>query len=289
LRGDFHSELPSFAPFDHAIVYVPSLDMYLDGTAEFTGSTELPAMDQEALGIRVNQGDAELVHLPKADPAKNVERREVHATVDGAGAAHLELSYVTTGNSASDWRRKYHAEGTRRDRVNSDIGSEFPGFEIAAGAAGIQTNDLENIEQPVKIDIRGNAPSFVRHEGSQLSMPVTPGAKDGSNERFSLTKLFASLSERKQDVRILGFSNIDDTFVVKLPGNAKTISGPQDTAIDGPFGSFKLEVERQPGTVTVHTRLTLTATRIKPKEYPAWRRFCGDVDRALSARLVVSQ
>src|SRR5690606_31376428 len=31
MRGDFRSELPSLAPFDHAIAYVPSLDLYLDG------------------------------------------------------------------------------------------------------------------------------------------------------------------------------------------------------------------------------------------------------------------
>src|SRR5690606_20858718 len=51
MRGDFSSKLPSLAPFDHAIAYVPSLDLYLDGTAEHTGSSELPVMDQGALGL----------------------------------------------------------------------------------------------------------------------------------------------------------------------------------------------------------------------------------------------
>ena len=31
------------APFDHAIAYVPELNLYLDGTAEFSGSRDLPA------------------------------------------------------------------------------------------------------------------------------------------------------------------------------------------------------------------------------------------------------
>ncbi|HEY8077112.1 MAG TPA: DUF3857 domain-containing protein, partial [Labilithrix sp.] len=46
MRGDFETEPASLAPFDHAIAYVPSMDLYLDGTAEYTGSTELPSMDR---------------------------------------------------------------------------------------------------------------------------------------------------------------------------------------------------------------------------------------------------
>src|SRR4029078_8749307 len=48
LRGRFRSEVASLAPFDHAIAYVPELDLYLDGTAEFTGSSELPSLDPGA-------------------------------------------------------------------------------------------------------------------------------------------------------------------------------------------------------------------------------------------------
>ena len=56
MKGDFETEPASLAPFDHAIAYVPSMDLYLDGTAEFTGSTELPAMDRGSLAIQVNEG-----------------------------------------------------------------------------------------------------------------------------------------------------------------------------------------------------------------------------------------
>ena len=44
--GRLDTEPASLAIFDHAIVYVPKLDRYLDGTAEFSGLRELPAQDQ---------------------------------------------------------------------------------------------------------------------------------------------------------------------------------------------------------------------------------------------------
>ena len=46
-------EPASLAIFDHAIVYVPKLDRYLDGTAEFAGLRELPAQDQGVMVLRV--------------------------------------------------------------------------------------------------------------------------------------------------------------------------------------------------------------------------------------------
>ncbi|MFW5738881.1 MAG: DUF3857 domain-containing protein, partial [Myxococcota bacterium] len=63
LRGSFPKEPASLAPFDHAIAYVPSLDLYLDGTAEYTGSTELPAFDRDSMALVVRPEESELVTL----------------------------------------------------------------------------------------------------------------------------------------------------------------------------------------------------------------------------------
>ena len=40
--GRLDTEPASLAIFDHAIVYVPKLDRYLDGTAEFSGMPSCP-------------------------------------------------------------------------------------------------------------------------------------------------------------------------------------------------------------------------------------------------------
>jgi tetratricopeptide (TPR) repeat protein len=280
LRGEFPSKIASLAPFDHAIVYVPSLDIYLDGTAEYTGSTELPDMDAGALGLQVNQGDAKLVHLPLHDPKTNVGVRDVTAVVSANGDAKLDLDYETRGADAANWRRRYHAEATRHDRVAGDLGREFPGFEIAPGNAGIVTSDLENLEQPVKVKIHGTARGFARKEGDTLSMAVTPSVR--------LTSTYASLSQRTRDVRVLSFATVDDSFVIKLPPGSKMKTGPTPAEGSSRFGSYKVELTSQPGQVTVRSRVEITTTRISPKDYPAFKKFCEEVDRALGGRLVVT-
>jgi len=130
MRGDIAPEPASLAPFDHAIVYVPSLDLYLDGTAEHTGSTELPIMDRDAIGLQVNEGKPKLVRLPQPPPEQSLTRRHVDVTLAADGSAQLASDMQVAGAYAPDWRRRYLAEGTRRERAAHDLSSEFGPVEL---------------------------------------------------------------------------------------------------------------------------------------------------------------
>jgi transglutaminase-like putative cysteine protease/tetratricopeptide (TPR) repeat protein len=279
MRGDFRSNLASYAPFDHAIAYVPSLDLYLDGTAEHTGVSELPRMDLGALGLLVNQGNSKLTRLPQADPDKNFVRRNVHAKLAASGEAKLDLEYTTGGFVSAEWRRRYHAESTRRDRVNSDLGGEYPGFELAPAAQGLTTSNLEDATVPVRIQVKGTAATFARHEGADLSMSTTSSLR--------LTPTFASLSTRTQDVVTLGFSTTEDTVTVDLPAGAEIVSAPESAHVDGRFGSFSVDVSKEKDKIVVKSRIAVKVSRITPQDYPAWKAFCDSADRALAPRLVV--
>jgi transglutaminase-like putative cysteine protease len=279
LKGGLRSKIASFAPFDHAIAYVPSQDLYLDGTAEYTGIDELPRLDLGALGLQVNDGKAKLVNVPIPPPDKNFVEREVHARIQKSGESKLTLDYRTAGYTAAELRRQYHAESARRERINHDIGGELPGFVILPGTQGLTTSNLDDASEPVHIHLEGSAPSYARRESSQLSMAVT--------NSFRLTPAYASLSQRRQDVWLLAPAELRDTFVVELPPGAKIVSQPETTKIEGPFGRVTISVEKQGDRVTVKSRVGTSVQRVSPADYPAFKRFCEDADRALSARLVV--
>jgi tetratricopeptide (TPR) repeat protein/transglutaminase-like putative cysteine protease len=281
MRGGFASKVYSLAPYDHAIAYVPKFDLYLDGTAEYTGAEELPRMDLEALGILVNEGDAKAVRLPRADPKKNVITRELWATVTKEGSAKMRFNSEVRGVDAAGWRRRYHSNATLEERVAEDMGSEFPGLVLDAGAHGVKTGDLENYDVPATLEVSGTAPSFARREGDQLSVPVTTNVR--------LTPAYASLSRRKQDVRILAFSTRENTYRVRLPAGSKVVSAPPNVSKSTAFGSYSVKVEQKPGEVVVTSSLAVKASRIKPAEYSMWRQFCADADQAMAHRLIVSR
>lgn len=280
MRGMFESDVASLAPFDHAIAYIPSLDLYLDGTAEYTGTNELPAMDQQALGLLVNKGKPELVKLPLLDPKTNLRGRTVKAQLAADGSAELELQYTVTGAQAPSWRRRYHAQATQRDRASSDLGREFPGFALAEGKAGLAA-ELDDYERPVQITMRGDTPAFGRVEGDRLSLPVTT--------RVRLTESYASLSQRLLDVAVPVFGTVRDTFHVTLPAGYRVIAKPDDVSRKSRFGEYSVSVEQQGNVVKVTSEISLSVTRVKPAEYQAWRSFCQAVDAAMTPRLVIAK
>jgi hypothetical protein len=280
LRGEFDDQPASLAPFDHAIAYVPSMNLFLDGTAEYTGSTELPAMDRGALALVVDEsGKGKLVHLPDAEAAATVRTRKIEAWLHPQGGATLEVHMETTGALASEQRQRYHAKGTQRERLQQDLGAEFGGFEVSPGKASVETNDLEDVEQSIKLHVHGRAPGLGRRDGTEMSIPVAPARR--------LVASFAALSTRRQDVRLHVRSTLEDELSVHLPAGFKVKALPDSTHQETPFGTFAISAEQAPGKVTVKTKITFDRSRISPTEYAAFRKFCEGADSAFLQRLVV--
>jgi tetratricopeptide (TPR) repeat protein len=278
-KGDIETTPASLAPFDHMIAYVPSLDMYLDGTAEYTGSLELPAMDRGALAMQVNGGSPKIVRLPDPPATASVSSHKVDATLAADGGAQVEWHEAVSGVEASEWRVRLHAEATRKQRVQQMIANMLPGSEVTAVDAG----DLEDVEQGVALRVRGKVPRFARTEGDALSVPI--------GRREHMVRDFAPLAARKLDVRMYAQWTQEDDWTLRLPAGAKVRSVPVSSNGSSPFGSYAVEVTSEPSpspTLHVKTTVALTKTRVAAGEYPAFRAWCEEVDRALGQRALVA-
>ncbi|MGK4001986.1 DUF3857 domain-containing protein [Sorangium sp. So ce1036] len=281
MRGDIEPEPASLAPFDHAIAYVPSLDLYLDGTAEHAGSTELPVMDRGAMALQINEGKPRLVRLPEPPPEASVARRTIDIALGADGSAQLAVDAQVAGAFAPEWRIRYMAEGTRRDRAARDLAADFGTVELAPGKAGVEVNDLEDIEQPVKLRARGKAVALARREGDSLSVPAVPTQR--------LAAEFASLSTRTRDVIIPALTTRDDEWSIRIPAGWRVTRAPLPQDVDTPFGKFSISVEQSAGKVVVRSQISLKKSRIKPSEYMSFRAFCETADRAFGQRVVLGK
>ena len=275
-KGDIEAAPASLAPFDHMIAYVPSLDLYLDGTAEYSGSLELPAMDRGALALQINEGNAKLVHLPDPPASASVSGHKVEASLAADGSATIDWRADVTGFEAAEWRVRFHAQSTRKQRAQQMMAGLLPGSEVTS----LDSSDLEDVEQAVKMRLRGRAPQFARTEGDVLTVPV--------GRREHMVRDFAPLAERKLDVRMFAQWTQQDDWTVHLPAGAHLKSVPVATSDTGPFGSFSVEVTSDARTVHVNTVVTMTQTRVPAGEYPAFRAWCEKVDRALGQRATVA-
>ncbi len=276
MKGNFEDYPASLAPFDHAIAYVPSLDLYLDGTAEYSGSNDFPAMDRGALALQVNQGKPKLVHLPDPPASASVTSRKMEAQLAADGSAQIDWRASVTGVNAPSWRVRYHAESLRKDRLQEDLASDLPG----AAVQSVDANDLENVEAPAQIHAKARVPGLGRRDQDMLSVPIGP--------REQMVRAYASLSQRHLDIRLSAQTTTETEYVLKLPPGSKISAMPGASSLPSPFGNFQVAIDPIAGGVRVKTTIAITKTHIPVAEYPAFRKWCEAVDAALAQRLVIS-
>ena len=245
IRGDFETYPASLAPFDHAIAYVPSLDLYLDGTAEYAGSMELPTMDRGALALQVNEGVPKLVHLPDPPASESVTTRKVDVTEAADGSALIDWRLTVTGAAAGGFRQRYHVASARKERLAEDLGSELAGLAISQ----VEASNLDDLEQPVSLHVRARSQELARRERDTLSIPAGP--------RTHLVRNWAPLSERRLDVRLHSRATTVGDWTLHLPPGLRVVSTPLPAEVRTPFGSVSVVTEAAGSTVHAVTTIAL--------------------------------
>ncbi len=279
LRGGFDTSTASLEPFDHAIAYIPSLDLYLDGTAEGTGTGELPSMDRSAIGLRISEGKGKLVTLPEPPAAKSREERIFELSIKSNGETVFKGHAETQGVDAASWRARYHAEASRRERVASDLAAALGPVELHPGVRGLSVAGVEDVETPVRLTVAGTA--SVSKKGASLVVPVGP--------TWNLVATFATMGKRNHDVMVGPQRAHHEVWTVTLPKDMVATSMPKQVKIETPFGSYVQTTSNDGGKLTVSSTLLLSSSRVKPSEYAAFRQFCREVDAASGATLLLGK
>ena len=164
--------LPGMGAFNHAIVYVPKLDRYLDGTAEFSGLTELPAQDQGVVVLRVGPRGSVLTQTPVLPSAENRVTRRWQVALEASGDARVDEELIIRGQAAPNWREHYQTEGERKDRYGRVWSGRFPGARLdtvtmpGIGDRNAPVTVRAGVTVPSALETCGNATIFVRGPSS---------------------------------------------------------------------------------------------------------------------------
>ncbi len=275
-RNGALTDLPaSLSVFDHAIAYVPELDLYLDGTAEFSGSTEFPQMDQGVTVLVVGPNDAELRRSPVMPPEHNARERRIAVELAGDGSARLDVDEVVRGHEAPGWRSRYQAEATRRDRFEQAMRNTFPGIEVQS----VEMTGLTDYEVPVTAHYRASVPQFAVRDADGLRVPMTVLG--------DLLRALARTETREHALDLGATSRYVEHRTLRIPAGYQLDATPSGGHVESPFGVFDMTIGREGAEVTIDTSLTLSRDRIEASEYPAFRAFIQQADTALRQRLAL--
>ncbi len=271
----------SLAVFDHAIVYVPSFDRFLDGTARFYGSDELPSDDQGASGLLIDPGGhSRLIVTPVLPAAHNLTQTDFTLAIDPQGTTQVQGHSEIQGQTAPDYRRAYQAEVSRRANFEQAWSQSYPGLSVES----LQVSNLAEIEAPVRLQFQMSVPHLLAPAAGGRGKRFNPF---GSGSSYLET--YAPLSRRQYDeVLAFPFENRFRYHCVVGQGQGAW-TPPPDVALESPFGALTVRYRKESDhALVVEGSIALTAPRIAAKDYPAFRTFLDRVDLAFSRSITLT-
>ena len=281
----------SIAVFDHAIVYVPSLKRYLDGTAEFTGSTDLPFGDQGVDALVVDGGRGTYTRTPVLPAKKNKMERRLDVKLAADGSAVVRESTEITGQLAAEWRYRFQEEARRRELFQKALGRSFPGARIVT----LKMKGIEDPERPVKVETTYRVPHLAQKKDGEMTIAF-------GRTRGSLVQRLAPLSRRRHPVELDYPFVSKEKITLHLPRGVevkesprqreavKSVASKDDTgaSVARKLG-FRQKVSRAGRVVTLERGLEIFLQRVPVKGYKTFRRFCSSVDSAVADRFVLTR
>jgi tetratricopeptide (TPR) repeat protein/transglutaminase-like putative cysteine protease len=267
----------SLAIFDHAILYVPKYDLWLDGTAELHGSRELPAEDRGAQVLVVEpSGGSVLRQIPEAKAESNLTRTEYEVILAASGAATLKGKTVVAGQSAPEYRHTYQAPATRRQSFEQGWSRSFPGLSVKE----LSFSELSEIEKDVELAYEMELPRFAQEDEGALHF-----APFGQSTNY--VESYAALSARKLPL-VLSRPWVNRfAYRYRLPAGFAARDLPGDVQVKSPFGAVALRYRVHGGALVAEGEVALAASRVAPVDYSAFRVFLGQIDQALGRKITL--
>ncbi len=265
----------SLAVFNHAILYVPKYKLFLDGTAEFHGSGELPGDDRGAEVLVVEpEGGSKFFRTPEASPADNSDETRIAASLLPDGSAKVTVKASARGAWTADLRRVFEPADERRVRAEQQLArAAFPNVKVTA----VDVTDPHDLEKPFQTEITATAATFAYPRGRGLEF-VPFG------QRQSFVEAYAQLSRRAlpQQLPLAQRTSIDSE--ITLP-HGWTATLPATARESGAHGAYEITYSLEGGRVVAHLALTLNGGVLQPVDYGAFRAFLGRLDEALHRRV----
>jgi cellulose synthase operon protein C len=268
----------SLAVFNHAILYVPELDLWLDGTAAYSGSRDLPREDRGATVLVVNpDGPPRFGTIPEARAEENAQESRYDVALAPGGAASVKGAWRIAGGDAPGYRRAYLVDGERRSQLEQAMNRAFPGGRVES----VDVSDLTHIEEDVAMRFALEVPRYAQPDGKGLRF--TPfGAARG------YTDAWASLSARRHDLDLGSPASNRFTYRYTLPPGWRVVEVPEPARAENAFAAFEVRYREEAGMLLAEGHVTLKAARVPASEYATLRELAAAIDRAFARKVRIA-
>jgi Tfp pilus assembly protein PilF len=265
--GPVSSELAVLEVFNHAIVYLPEDDMWLDGTAAGHAPVPPPSMDQAAYVLVVDGSQSR----PRFSPTVGAGRTSIGFSLEPGDDSEVSITIETrdTGEAA-DVRRGRFAGSRDPQRFARWLQELFPGAQLT----GEPTMQLAPGRDPTIVRIEGTIAKSALASGGGVG--TYPGARDWAAR-------MVPGGTRHGPLKINVRPDLEWSLKVDLGRPPKSM--PAEVDLNTPFGSLRITSKSLSNGYQIHGLLHFESGIYPAEEVAGMREFLVTVERHLEKRL----
>lgn len=266
---------PSMWAFNHAIAYVPSLDLFLDGTAEHSGWHELPTSDQGALSLIVDGKDSRLVTIPVSAGDANLNTSDYVLTLQPDGALSVDGTERFQGSHNAGQRRTFADPATRKETLERQLSTGVAGVAVSA----VEFSDLGLDQEETRYHFQAVMPRRADVDvGGTLVMPLSLYPHD-------LAGNYAEQSSRRFGLFFDHPWRTRNVMRYVLPRGYELAELPAGGVVEGPQVRFTQTITRTKDGFVVDEDTAITVRRVAVADYARFRADCLAADKLMKRTL----
>ncbi len=258
--------VPSF--FNHAILYIPSLDLFADATAP---NTRLGLIPQQIVGKKAFLAGAKngVIKVPSGKPEDNRISSESEINFAADGSLKGVSKNIYQGRAEIVFRPLFSDSFLQKNSESF--------VKLLLGYYGIDgTGRISKIANPFKV----GEPFEIEMEVQQSNF--TSFSKSGSLRvptginMVNMLELEAFVkSEKRQTNLTMGATRISEKFKLNLPEGITVKSLPKTVEYETALGNFHSEFKLNGSSVEIARELVISKDVFSAAEYPQLRELIG--------------
>lgn len=260
--GNAFAPMPLWvSQFNHAIVYLPEYDRYLNPTNPYAPFDAVdPRLSGKLVVIATDQG--RVSRTPDMRPQDAQYRLSATAQVlpDGTieGRARITMSaYPQAGIRGA----------VSEASSNADLAEQLLRATTEGGFGDLTTTPPRDLAQPFEIEATWRSPHGVAQCCAAASLPVPTGI---DLARPSNLRQYLSRDGKRTTPLVIGAKDQEWQTAITLPSGIAAASLPPNVALHNDAGSYSATYTPQPGGVRVTRHLVLARTVYRPAEIAAF-------------------
>jgi hypothetical protein len=265
--GPVSNDLAVLEVFNHAIVYLPDDDMWLDGTATGHAPDPPPSMDQDAYVLVIDGKESRPRFSPIVGAGVSRSRFALRPGVDDTVMIKIETQ--DTGEAA-DARRLRFAGSRDPQRFARWLQEQFPGAQLT----GEPVLQVVPSRDPTLIEIEGTiARSALASAGGVRTYP--------GNLEWAARMVPGGTRHGPLQVNVR--PELEWVLEVDLGRPPTTL--PAEVQLDSPFGALRISSKELPSGYRVDGKLSFEPGLVAAARVGELREFLVAVERHLGRRL----